>query len=408
MRILHTSDWHLGKSLEGFSRLEEQEQFVDEFIDIVNKNSIDLVIISGDIYDSGNPPARAESLFYKALKGIESKDRAVFIIAGNHDNPERLTAVSPITLDKGIIILGTPESRIFSGCSMVKDSGPCYVELEIKGERVVIAALPYPSEKRLNDIWNKGNEDEKESQKSYDEKIGEIFRNLEKKFRRDTINIAVSHIFMTGGDVSDSERPIELGGSLAVSYKSLPKKAQYIALGHLHKPQKVKGGKLNAYYSGSPLQYSRSEIGYSKGCYIVDVKAGEEAKVNQVFFRNYKPIEVWKCESTAEAIERCRENSKKNVWVYIEIKTDKYISQEDIKEMKELKSDIIEIRPVIEGQEEKDEGYEDFKEKSMKELFKDFYLSERGVEPEEEVLDAFLKIAGESDGEGDEDETALS
>ena len=406
MRILHTSDWHLGKSLEGFSRLEEQEQFVDDFIDIVNKNNIDLVIISGDIYDSGNPPAKAESLFYKALKGIESKNRAVFIIAGNHDNPERLTAVSPITLDKGIIILGTPESRIFSGCSMVKDSGPCYVELEINGERVVIAALPYPSEKRLNDIWNKG--DEKESQKSYDEKIGEIFRDLEKKFRKDTINIAVSHIFMTGGDVSDSERPIELGGSLAVSYKSLPQKAQYIALGHLHKPQKVKGGNLNAYYSGSPLQYSRSEIGYSKECYIVDVKAGEEAKVSQVFFRNYKPIEVWKCENIDEAIEKCRENSRRSVWVYLEIKTDKYISQEDIKTMKELKSDIIEIRPVIEGQEEKDEGYEDFREKSMKELFKDFYLSERGVEPKEEVLDAFLKIAGESDGEGDEDETALS
>ncbi|MCT4621221.1 MAG: exonuclease subunit SbcD, partial [Marinisporobacter sp.] len=97
MRILHTSDWHLGKNLENSSRIEEQEKFIDDFVDLVEENNIDLVIIAGDIYDHSNPPAKAEKLFYKALKKI-SKDgeRIILIIAGNHDSPERLVAASPL------------------------------------------------------------------------------------------------------------------------------------------------------------------------------------------------------------------------------------------------------------------------------------------------------------------------
>src|SRR3712207_5073600 len=101
MRILHTSDWHLGKNLEGASRLEEQEQFIEDFIHIVDENCIDMVIISGDIYDSSNPPAKAEKLFYKALKGISKNGkRLTLVIAGNHDNPDRLSAASPLAYEQ--------------------------------------------------------------------------------------------------------------------------------------------------------------------------------------------------------------------------------------------------------------------------------------------------------------------
>ena len=93
MRILHTADWHLGKNLEGHSRLDEQEQFLNNFIDIVKLNNIDMVIIAGDIYDSSNPPARAEKLFYDTLKKISNNGETLtLVISGNHDNPERLIA----------------------------------------------------------------------------------------------------------------------------------------------------------------------------------------------------------------------------------------------------------------------------------------------------------------------------
>jgi DNA repair protein SbcD/Mre11 len=407
MRFIHTSDWHLGKNLDGVknSRLDEQEKFIDEFVNIVEENDIDLVIIAGDIYDNGNPPARAEKLFYNALKRIsKGGERAVLVIAGNHDNPERLVAASPLAYEHGVIMLGTPKSVLEKGVYgsfEVLDCEEGYIELNIKGEKVVIITLPYPSEKRLAEIFIEDSEDESR-RKSYSEKIGELFDKLSQKYREDTINIAVSHLFVVGGETSDSERSIELGGSLAVDVEKLPKKAQYIGLGHLHRPQRVRGTELKAYYSGSPIQYSKSEIGYSKCIYIVDVKSGEEAKVEERFLCNYKPIEVWKCKGVDEAINMCRENSERDVWVYLEIETDEYISQENMKIMNEYKRDIIEILPKIKGSDEEYVHLENIVERGMDELFKEFYKSLRNVEPDEEIMDLFLKIALDVE-EGEED-----
>jgi DNA repair protein SbcD/Mre11 len=410
MRFIHTSDWHLGKNLDGIknSRLDEQEKFIDEFVNIVEENNVDLVIIAGDIYDNGNPPARAEKLFYNALKRIsKAGERAVLVIAGNHDNPERLVAASPLAYEHGVVMMGTPKSVVEKGTYgsfEVVDCEEGFIELMIKGENAVIITLPYPSEKRLAEVFIEESEDESRK-KSYSERIGELFQNLSQKYREDTINLAVSHLFVVGGETSDSERSIELGGSLAVDAEKLPKGAQYIGLGHLHRPQRVRGTELKAYYSGSPIQYSKSEIGYSKCIYIVDVKPGEEAKVEEKFLSNYKPIEVWKCKGVEDAITRCKENSERDVWVYLEIETDEYISQEYMKQMNECKRDIIEIIPIIKGENEECVQAESIAERGMSELFKDFYRSIRKVEPEDEIMELFLKIALDvEEGEGDSDE----
>lgn len=395
MRFIHTSDWHLGKSLEGHSRLAEQEKFCKDFIDLVNENDIDMVIIAGDIYDTSNPPAQAEKLFYKTVSELsQNGKRCVLIIAGNHDNPERLSAASPLAHEQGIIILGMPNSYTqpykYNGFEIVfSEEG--VVELKIKDESVVISTLPYPSEKRLNEVLVKSTDD-KDKQQTYTEKIGEIFKLTTKRFKEDTINIAVSHLFVLGGETTDSERPIELGGSLIVNTKDLPQNAQYIALGHLHKPQKV-SERLNAYYSGSPLQYSKDERSYSKGANIVDIKAGEKPKINQIYFKNYKPIEVFKCSGIEEALKICEENKDRDIWSYFEIKTEEVLAQSDIKKMKDTLKDIIEIRPIITSNEQ--EEVIDMKEKSMGELFKEFYYFSRGVEPKGELMDLFLDIVSE-------------
>jgi DNA repair protein SbcD/Mre11 len=402
MRILHTSDWHLGKTLDGIknSRLDEQEKFIDEFVDIVRDKNIDLVIIAGDIYDNGNPPARAEKLFYNALKRIsDGGKRAILVIAGNHDNPERLVAASPLAYEHGVIMLGTPRSVVekgMYGSFTVVDAGEGYVELHVNDEKAVVITLPYPSEKRLSEVFIEESEDI-ERKKSYSERIGELFERLSEKYREDTINIAISHLFVAGGDSSDSERQIELGGSLAVEVDKLPVKAQYIGLGHLHRPQRVKGTNLNAYYSGSPIQYSKSEVGYSKCIYTVDLKPGEEAKIEEVYLKNYKPIEVWKCKGTEQAITMCKENSDRDVWVYLEIETDEYISQEDMKLMNEYKKDIVEIVPKIISEQIEEVAADSIKEKSMGELFREFYMSQRGTEPKGEIMELFLSIAQETE-----------
>ena len=402
MKFIHTSDWHIGKNLEGHSRLEEQEKFCNDFVKIVEENNIDMVIIAGDVYDTSNPPAGAETLFYKTVCRLaDNGNRCVLIIAGNHDNPERLSAVSPLAKEQGIIILGYPLSRAteekYKGYEIVKASEGC-LKLDIKGEKVTVITLPYPSEKRLNDAI-KDVESEEELQRTYSNKIGDIFRKLEENFEEDSINIAVSHLFVCGGDPSDSERQIQLGGSLVVDKRDLPQNAQYTALGHLHKPQKA-SERLNVYYSGSPLQYSVKERIYAKGANIVEIHAKEEPVIETIYFNNYKPIEVFKCNGIEEALKVCEENKDRDIWSYFEIKTDEVISQENIKKMKGYLKDIIEIKPIITS--DYDEEEIDLKEKSMAQLFNDFYKFKEKCEPRGELMDLFLNIVSE---EGENDET---
>lgn len=402
MKFIHTSDWHIGKNLEGHSRLEEQEKFCNDFIKIVETNNIDMVIIAGDVYDTSNPPAGAETLFYRTVSRLaDNGNRCVLVIAGNHDNPERLSAVTPLAKEQGIIILGYPLSSTtkekYNGYEIL-EAGEGYFKLNIKGEKVTVITLPYPSEKRLNDAI-RDVESEEELQKTYSSKIGDIFRKLEENFEEDSINIAVSHLFVSGGDPSDSERQIQLGGSLVVDKHDLPQSAQYTALGHLHKPQKA-SERLNVYYSGSPLQYSVKERVYAKGANIVEIHAKEKPIIEQVYFNNYKPIEVFKCNGIEEALKVCEENKDRDIWSYFEIKTDEVISQENIKKMKSYLKDIIEIKPIITSEYEEEEI--DLKEKSMAQLFSDFYKFKEKCEPRGELMDLFLNIVSE---EGDEDET---
>nr|MDH3162994.1 exonuclease subunit SbcD [Bacillus licheniformis] len=141
MRILHTADWHLGKTLEGRSRLKEQEDFLEELARIVKDEKIDAVIMAGDAFDTVNPPALAEQLFYESLSALSDKgNRPVVVIAGNHDNPDRLSAASPLTTDHGIHLIGYPRTA------------PVDIEVASSGEILSVAALAYPSESRLNEV----------------------------------------------------------------------------------------------------------------------------------------------------------------------------------------------------------------------------------------------------------------
>ena len=400
LKIIHTSDWHLGKLLEGNSRLEEQEQFIDEFVQKVEEKDADLIIIAGDIYDSGNPSAKAEWLFYNGIKRISNSGRrAILIIAGNHDSPERLEAVIPLAREQGIIILGTPKSVIEIGkfgSFQVSDSGEGYIELCINNESAVILTVPYPSEKRLGEILSQES-DEEEVQKSYSARIGEIFNELSNKYRKDTINLAVSHLYVAGGETSDSERAIQLGGSYAVEVKDLPKKAQYIALGHLHKNQVFNIDDVPIVYCGSPIKYSKKEKNNKNCIYFIDLKPGEHAVPERIYLTDYKPIEVWKCKSIDDAIDRCRNDGKRNIWVYIEIDCDRIISQQEIKEMKDYRPDIIEIKPNLKDGENENEIYENLTEKSMEEVFRKFYLWRNDVEPTQELVELFLSLVDEEE-----------
>jgi exonuclease SbcD len=401
MRILHTSDWHLGKTLEGNSRLEEQEKFMEELVQVAREENIDLVMVAGDVYDGPNPPAPAERLFYETVKQLAEDGRAVLVIAGNHDNPDRLVAASPLAYDHGVILLGKPKSVALTGSFrsfVIDEAGEGYVKISLKGEKAVILTLPYPSETRLNEVLSHSDADL--GQLTYSRRVGELWQQLSRHFSPDTINLVVAHLYISGGLESDSERQIQLGGSLAVDPEMLPD-AQYIALGHLHRPQKVAGTDQQAFYSGSPLQYSKSEIHYSKSVYIVDVQAGERAQVQERLLHNYRPIEVWECNSVAHALEKCAEPLEGERWIYLNIKTDRVITQAEIKAMKSLRRGILQFNPLlINGDEEAEAEIEDYRTLKMAELFKAFYRSQRnGLEAPQNIMDLFYTITREEDSD---------
>ena len=396
MRIIHTADWHLGKNLEGMSRLEEQAEFLEDFIRIVEDNRADLVIIAGDVYDSFTPSAKAEILFYNTLKRL-SKDgeRLILVIAGNHDSPDRLVAAWPLAQPHGIIMLGTPKSTVPIGTygrHEVIKSEPGIVEVMIGEEKAVIAAIAFPSEKRLNEVLYLGTDEDEEKLESYEARMIQLFTELEKHYRDDTINLLVSHIFVMGSEESGSERSIQLGGSYLINSSIFPKKAQYIALGHVHKPQIVPGTGGKARYSGSPIHYNKTEINFTKSVERIDVVAGQEAVIERIALPVYKPIEVWKCENYSEALAKCEEKKGESSWVSSEIKTDEYIREDQIKELKLLKKDILSIRPITSEDIKREEMINDHRTQSFEELFQAFYIKQNKVEPSEETKQTIYKL----------------
>lgn len=404
MRIVHTGDWHLGKNLEGNSRLEEQEEFLNFFVEKCKELQPDIILIAGDIYDTTNPPAKAEKLFYDALKKLSRNGDCIsIVIAGNHDSPERIVSASPLAMEHGIIMFGTLRTIIQEGDygkHKVVKSGEGFVELLINGQKVVVLAMAYPSEKRLNEVFYHDLDEEGERLDSYNDKIKSLFAELEKNCKDDAINLVVSHIFAFGSEAGGSERSSSLGGSFLVSNDVFPKKVDYVALGHIHKPQILPNTEGKIRYSGSPIHYNKSEINFGKKFFVVDFD--EEMKISEVEIPIFKPIEIWKTYSIEEAIEKCKEHKGEKSWIYLEIETDRFIKDDEIKKMKSYKKDILEIRPIIKSLEN-DAEIEKITELSFEEQFIEFYKSQKDMEPSKELIETLISILEEEENETDQD-----
>ncbi len=409
MRILHTSDWHLGRTLENINRIDEQRQFMDELCYIVEEGKIDLVLVAGDIYDTYNPSAAAEELFYDGVDRLNDRGkRAVVVIAGNHDNPERLCAAGSLARRNGIILLGYPASHadVYTGNRRgirVLDAQPGCLELSIPGcgHSTVIITLPYPSEARLEQVLSR-EADEAKLQRAYSDKIGSLFAMLAGKYREDTVNLAVSHMFMRGGKTSESERTLQVGGALTVDPAVLPSNAHFVALGHLHRPQIVRDAPCPAYYSGSPLAYSFSEANYTKALYIVDAEPGRDAGVETVCLSCGKPLRRWVARGgMEEALRWCEDGKDRNAWIDLEVHTDRVLTMEEQKTLRGLNPGIINIRPVIRSELLEAGGWENRETRKIDELFREYYRHKTGTEISDELMGMFLDVINreESDHE---------
>lgn len=254
MKILHLSDLHLGKRVNEFSMLEEQEFILNELLEIIDKEKPQVVIIAGDVYDKSVPPTEAVRLFDDFLCSLSRLGLQVFVISGNHDSAERISFGGRIMSSSGIHM-----SQVYSG-----KIEP--VQLYDEYGSLNVYMLPF-----IKPIYVKRFHGDAEI-KSYTDALRIVVEemNVDTQYR----NILIAHQFVTGASFSQSEE-FSVGGTDNVD-ASVFEEFDYVALGHIHRPQNIGNGKMR--YCGTLLKYSLSEVNQEKSVTIVEI--GEKGNVN--------------------------------------------------------------------------------------------------------------------------------
>ncbi|RYM06150.1 exonuclease SbcCD subunit D [Sporolactobacillus sp. THM7-7] len=386
MRILHTADWHLGRTLEGRSRDDEQEAVMDEICRIAESEQADAVLMAGDVFDTVNPPAASEALFYETAERLSNGGkRPLIVIAGNHDSPDRLEASRPLAGRQGITIVGRPVAA------------PIILPVKRTAERLMLSCIPYPSESRLNECLSEMNE-EAAIQEAYNDRLAYLFREHARRFSKETVNVLMTHVFTDGGKESDSERPIQVGGAYTVFPSSFPSGAQYVALGHLHRPQTVDKAPTVTRYAGAPLAYSFSESGQSKSVTMIDVHPGKSADVNEICLSAGHPLVKWRAENGLEEVwQWINEGRDRGAWIDLEICLNEAMNMHDIQALRKAYDHFVGIRPVYSN----NSGKEPSAGRSglpIDQLFIRFYRKQmNGAEPSADLVRLFLRLIQEDD-----------
>ena len=250
MKFIHTSDWHIGRQFHNVSLLDDQRHVLEQVIEHIKNESVDAVIIAGDIYDRSVPPAAAVSLLDEVLNTICSDlGIPVILIPGNHDGAERLRFGSNQLSQAGLHIIG----------DLNQITQP--VVLNKNGFDVSFYGIPYNDPESVRNHFSIDVSSHDEAHQFLVEQINAV--------KTDTaINVLISHCFIDGAEASESERPLSIGGADRVSVDPF-KAFNYVALGHLHNPQHK--GAEHIRYSGSILKYSFSEQRQQKGVTLVEM-----------------------------------------------------------------------------------------------------------------------------------------
>jgi exonuclease SbcD len=401
-RILHTADWHLGRRLEGRGRHQEQVAVLEEICGIADQEQVDVVLIAGDVFDSYVPPAEAEALFYKTMARLaDGARRAVVVIAGNHDSPDRLIASDPYARELGITTIGFPKDlpELYdAGRDRVAcvASGPSTVTLRLPRAKkpLTVLALPYPSESRLREVLTERLDDDVAAARDYSARIGEFMREAARGFHPEGVAVIASHLFVQGGVECESERQIQVGGAYSVDTNSFPIDAAYVALGHLHRPQEQRGLQdLPVRYSGSILQYSFSEAEQPKSVTIIDVDE-KGATHREVALTAGRTLYRWhELESLAE-LEARIEASDPLAWYSLSVRVDDLLSPDYVTQLREKRPGIINCIPRYTLADADKSDTVRLSELSIEEQFRR-YIESRYAQPvDDSVMRLFLELSG--------------
>lgn len=345
LRILHTSDWHIGQRLHGKEREQEHERFFSWLLDILQDKQVDCLIIAGDIFDVGYPSNSALRQYYRFLNRTRQTGcRKVIITGGNHDYISTLNAPRAILEALDITVMGGTPQTLEEEIIPINDKN-CQPQ-------AFVCAVPYLRDRDIRHSV---------AGESYDDRIQSIRQGIATHYRdvaqlvtrQNPGNlpvIATGHLYMAGATISESEREIQIGNQAAFTLEEFPDSFNYVALGHIHRPQRI-GGNENIRYSGSPLPLSFSERQDRKQVVLVEFSDNNLKAVTPIEVPI--PRKLVSISGTLKEVEESLRSYKSkgdlHDWAEIKVEEQEYNPQitQQYKEMLEQKFDLEIVKPSI-------------------------------------------------------------
>ncbi len=398
MKILHTADWHLGKRLDRFSRLEEQILVMEEIIGIADEENADLILVAGDLFDAFNPGVEAVELFYKTLKRLSKNgQRPVIAISGNHDSPNLINAPDPLARECGIILIGHPKTVIqpfgteyFS----ILNSREGFIEMKINTIDFPVRILhtPYANEIRLKEYFGENKEEE------INKVLAHTWNELAEQFCDDAgVNLLTAHLYMNkkGNEIleePEGEKPIKIGNADLIFSDSIPEEIQYTALGHLHGFQNIGTREKPVVYSSSPLCYSFSEAGQIKYVSIINAEPGKSVTYEKKALKSGRALVRKTFTSTEDTIKWLKENP--DTFIELTLESETFLTADERRLIYQSHNGIVYLIPKIKNRELiEPENHEINLNQNIEALFKDYFKSKNGgQEVNEELMNLFNEI----------------
>lgn len=279
MKLLHTSDWHVGKTIRGHSRADEHRAVLGEIVSVAERENVDLVVMAGDLFETAAPNPESEAVVYEAFLAL-ARVAPVLAVAGNHDNPRRFKAIAPLLELGRVTLLPEAVPAAHGGAQSLTTSD---------GTVVKVALLPFVSQRAIIRADQLMSDAAFEQAQAYSDRLLRVLGALTADFSLDAVNLVIAHAFVQGGSAGGGERAAHLQEEYAVPALAFPAPANYVALGHLHRPQAVRGATA-IHYCGSPLQLDFGEEEQVKQVNVVELVPGLPARVTAVPLTSGRPL----------------------------------------------------------------------------------------------------------------------
>ena len=383
MRFLHTADWHVGRTIRGRSRVPEFEAVLDEVVGIAREQSVEAVLVCGDIWDTTSPAPESDRLVFDTLRKCREHGIQVVLLAGNHDNPRRLRALGLLSELVGV--------QVQAQVRPPNDGG--VLTIQGREHEARIAAVPFITEGRHVDaVKVMGLQEEWFG--AYADSVASTLRDMCRGFAANTVNILATHIFVDKARVASldgSERKLHIGQTYGVTAASLPTTPQYTALGHVHQPQEIDREPPTA-YSGSLLQLDFGERGQQKVVRIIDAEPNKRVTHTTVPLTKGRPLAELRG-SLDEVLAQGGEAGDAHLRVRLDVEQPEPGIAERVREALPNAVDV-----QLEYELAEDEGaVEALGQLSAAELFTRYYRAQHGAEPVLELIALFEELLAEVD-----------